>query len=104
MDVDTFRNELNKLIQVGCTEISASYVGDVARNVVYKGCKMSGTAEQYLRIEIEQPAGYVLADFSQYPNIAFRVSDTPREGDLHVVGVEKEGNAAIIRVVTTTES
>ena len=104
MDIDTFRNELNKLIQVGCTEISASYVGDVERKVVYKDCEMSGTAEQYLRIEIEQPAGYVLADFSQYPNIAFRVSDTPREGDLHVVGVEKDGDAAIIRVVATTES
>ena len=78
MNIETFVGKLNKLIQDGCTELSASYVGDIMnRKVLYDGCTMSGTAEQYLKIQIEQPTGCVLADFSQHPDISFRFRMTP---------------------------
>lgn len=104
VDVATFVGKLNELIQAGCTEISACYVGDTEnRNVLYDGCTMSGTAEQYLKIQIEQSTGHVLADYSQYPNISFRVSDTPRDEDLHVENIKADGKAAIIEVMGRSE-
>ena len=99
MDIETFVGKLNELIQDGCTEISASYVGDaMSRKVLYDGCTMSGTAEQYLKIQIGQSTGYVLADYSQHPNVSFRVSDTPRDEDLHVENIKADGKTAIIEV------
>lgn len=104
MNIETFVEKLNKLIQDGCTEISASYIGDIMnRKVLYDGCTMSGSAEQYLKIQIEQPTGYVLADFSQHLDISFRVSDTPKDGDLHVVNIKADGKAAIIEVMGRSE-
>lgn len=104
MNIETFVEKLNKLIQDGCTEISASYVGDTMnRKVLYDGCTMSGSAEQYLKMQIEQPTGYVLADFSRHPDISFRVSDTPKDEDLHVVNIKTDGKAAIIEVMGRSE-
>lgn len=104
MDIATFEKELDDLIKSGCTEICANYIGDVTeRKVLYRGCEISGTSEQYLRIEIEQPKGIVWANFEHYPNVSFHVSDSPNPGDLHVYNIDSDGQAAIINVIATTD-
>ena len=98
MGIVEFEQKLNELIADGCTQISAQYQQDTPRSVLYDGCDVSGTAEQYLKISIEDPNGCVVANFGKFPKMDFRVSDNPNELDVHVWDVVKDGTAAIIKL------
>ena len=98
MDITEFETNLNELIQSGCTEISACYVGDGKRVIVHDGCTVSGTAQEYLNIVSENPAGFVVADYRDLSSISFRVTETPNEWDFKVRQITKDGITAVINV------
>jgi len=102
MDITKFRTRLEELIAEGCSEISAGYVNSDAHSVIYKGCTVGSPAEQYLRLVIDDPDGYVFANYSNYPDLEFRVAKDKHEDEFSVRYIEKDTanqNIAVIRVM-----
>lgn len=98
MDIQTFEASLNSLIQSGCTEISACFLGDDKRVVIHEGCEISGSAKDYLKILGCSTTGFVVADYRDLSSISFRVSDNPQEFDFRVRQITQDGKTAVINV------
>lgn len=98
MKVSEFKNKLNDLIREGCTEISAYHIGDDVdkKAIIFAGCQLSGSIDQYLKLSEEEPNGVVLADYRDLSSVSFRVAEERNGYEFDVCQIKKDGNAAMI--------